>query len=54
MPHLTPKHLKIDTPVAPPAWAVLQWELLRAQTRACTEFFERYFDERGYLECIPR
>jgi len=32
----------------------MEWELIRAQERACGEFFERYFDERGYLECIPR
>ena len=40
--------------MAPPAWALMEWELIRAQERACAEFFERYFDERGYLECIPR
>jgi hypothetical protein len=33
---------------------LLEWELIRAQERACGEFFERYFDERGYLEAIPR
>ena len=44
----------IDTPTAPPYWALLERELLRAQTEACQEFFERYFDERGYLLCVPR
>ena len=46
--------VRIVTPMAPPAWALMEWELIRAQERACSEFFERYFDERGYLECIPR
>jgi hypothetical protein len=32
----------------------LERELLRAQTQAVQEFFEHYFDERGYLRCIPR
>ena len=54
MSYLKQSHVRIDTPMAPPAWALMEWELIRAQERACGEFFERYFDERGYLECIPR
>lgn len=46
--------VSIDTPQAPPAWALLEREVLRASSRACEEFFERYFDERGYLECVER
>jgi hypothetical protein len=44
----------IDKPMAPPAWALLERELLRASARACEEFFEKYFDDRGYLECVER
>ena len=54
MSYLNPRAIAIDTPMPPPAWALLEWELIRAQTRGCTEFFAKYFDERGYLECIPR
>ena len=54
MPNPITSQIEIDTPVAPPSWAVMQWELLRAQTSACRSFFEKYFDHRGYLECIPR
>ncbi|HVX10948.1 MAG TPA: hypothetical protein VHC22_07205 [Pirellulales bacterium] len=46
--------LSIDTPMPPPAWALLERELLRANTRACEEFFARYFDDRGYLLCVER
>ncbi len=46
--------LSIETPTSPPSWALLERELIRAQTLACEEFFERYFDERGYLICVPR
>lgn len=46
--------LSIDSPMPPPAWAVLERELLRANERACEEFFDRYFDDRGYLECVER
>lgn len=50
----TPQVLRMETPVAPPAWALLEIELIRAQTRACSEFFARYFDARGYLLCVER
>lgn len=46
--------VSITTPQAPPAWALLERELIRAQAEACQEFFEKYFDERGYLLCVPR
>jgi len=46
--------ISIDTPMPPPAWAVLERELLRANTQACQEFFAKYFDERGYLLCVER
>jgi hypothetical protein len=40
--------------MSPPAWALLQRELLRANAAACEEFFARYCDERGYLRCVER
>lgn len=47
--------ITIDTPISPPEWALLQREVLRAQTAACQEFFEHYFDQsNGYLLCVPR
>lgn len=46
--------LDVTTPMAPPAWALLERELLRANSAACREFFSRYFDERGYLLCVER
>ena len=44
----------VDTPSAPPSWALLERELIKAQTQACEEFYGHYFDERGYLLCVPR
>jgi len=49
-----PPVLTIETPMSPPEWALLERELFRANTAACREFFERYFDERGYLLCVER
>jgi hypothetical protein len=51
-PH--PALVTIDTPLAPPRWALLQRQFLKVQAEACTEFYDKYFDERGYLECVPR
>jgi len=46
--------IEIDTPLAPPHWALLERQLIDAQTAACQEFYAKYFDERGYLRCVPR
>ncbi|MBI4874658.1 MAG: hypothetical protein HY822_08495 [Acidobacteria bacterium] len=35
--------------MAPPAWALLERELLRANSLACERFCAKYVDERGYL-----
>ncbi len=46
--------VQLETPLSPPAWALLEGELVRANTAACREFFEKYFDERGFLLCVER
>src|SRR5258707_179407 len=46
--------IRIDAPVAPPYWALLERELIRAQSQAIEEYFDHYFDDRGYLLCVPR
>ncbi|HEX8301427.1 hypothetical protein [Sphingomonas sp.] len=46
--------LEIATLMPAPEWALLERELIESQTEACEAFFERYFDERGYLTAIER
>ncbi len=46
--------LVISTPMAPPEWALLERELLRANSAACERFAANYLDERGYLLHTPR
>jgi len=40
--------------MAPPYWALLERRLLAHNAEACAEFYQRYFDERGYLQCVER
>ena len=44
----------IDTPMRPPGWALLEQELLRANSIACERFADKYVDSRGYLLHTPR
>jgi hypothetical protein len=46
--------LVIDTPLTPPAWALMEREMLRANSEASVRFAEKYIDERGYLLHTPR
>jgi hypothetical protein len=46
--------VSISTPMPPPEWALLERNVLRANAAACREFYERYFDQRGYLMCVER
>lgn len=48
------KPLLVNTPLSPPAWALLQRQLLDANAKACREFYAKYFDERGWLLCVER
>jgi len=49
-----PPVLHVRTPMAPPAWALLEQELLEANSEACIRFAARYLDARGYLLHTPR
>lgn len=46
--------LTLSTPMAAPEWAKLERQLLAEQVPACVEFYEKYFDARGYLQCFVR
>jgi hypothetical protein len=46
--------IHVETPMPPPAWALLERALLRASEKACRAYFDRYFDDRGYLLCVER
>src|SRR5262249_48398299 len=52
--HAAEVTVSVETPMSPPAWALLRRALLRATAAACREFADRYHDERGYLRCVER
>jgi hypothetical protein len=41
--------LDVVTPMSPPEWALLERAVLDAHLPACEAFFDRYYDERGFL-----
>jgi hypothetical protein len=46
--------VSVEKPMSPPAWALLQRDLLKANTQAIRGFAGRYIDVRGYLRCVER
>jgi hypothetical protein len=46
--------IRISSRMDPPRWARLQRQLLADNVPACREFFDKYFDDRGYLQCFVR
>jgi hypothetical protein len=53
-PSLRTQSVRIDSQMSAPRWATLQRQLLDANVPACREFFQRYFDDRGQLQCVVR
>lgn len=49
-----PVSVRIARTMPAPQWAVLERQLLAENVPACREFYQRYFDERGYLQCFLR
>src|SRR5262245_17726508 len=46
--------VRIGTHMDPPRWATLERKLLADNVPAAREFYNRYFDDRGYLQCFVR
>src|SRR5262245_60735054 len=46
--------ITIDTAMTAPRWARLERQLLADNVGPAREFFKKYFDDRGYLQCVLR
>ena len=44
----------IDAPMPPPAWALAERELLKANAQGVREFADKFLDDNGYLQCVER
>jgi hypothetical protein len=49
-----PTTIVVDTPMPAPEWAKLERQLLADNTPACLEFYQKYYDRRGYLQAFLR
>jgi hypothetical protein len=46
--------IQVRTPMVAPRWATLERQLLSQNVPAAREFFDKYFDDRGYLLAFAR
>src|SRR4029077_7314758 len=46
--------INVAAKMAPPEWAALERRILDASTPALTEFYKKYYDDRGYVQCVLR
>src|SRR5262245_51959262 len=46
--------IRISSQMAGPRWAQLERQLLADNVPAAREFFTKYFDSRGYIQCVVR
>lgn len=46
--------ITINTAMVAPKWAQLERQLLAESVPAAREFYRKYFDSRGYLQCVLR
>src|SRR5262245_46429351 len=50
----SPPTITVATPMPAPEWAKLERQVLAEVAPACREFYAKYFDQRGYLQCFAR
>ncbi len=46
--------INVDTKMEPPDWAVLERRVLETSAPAMAEFYHKYYDENGNVQCVLR
>ena len=46
--------ITVDAKMEAPAWAILERRVLEAAAPAMEEFYHKYYDDRGYVQCVLR
>src|SRR5262245_52787336 len=49
-----PHSILIDTPMTAPPWARLERQVLTDSLPACLEFYRKYYDDKGRVQCVLR
>src|SRR5262245_31097899 len=49
-----PGVITVDSKMEAPAWAVLERRILSTAAPAMEEFYNKYYDDRGYVQCVLR
>src|SRR5439155_23595013 len=44
--------INVDTKMEPPDWAVLERRVLETSAPAMAEFYHKYYDENGNVQCV--
>jgi len=53
-PRVRDVSIAIDSRMDAPRWARVERQLLDENVPACREFYKKYFDDRGFLQCFVR
>jgi hypothetical protein len=53
-PKPTATIIAVDTKMAAPAWALLERRLFDVSAPAMVEFYRKYYDDRGHVQCVLR
>jgi hypothetical protein len=46
--------ITVDSKMEAPRWAVLERQIFDAAAPAMAEFYNKYYDDRGYVQCVLR
>src|SRR5213594_1210965 len=46
--------INVDTKMEAPGWAVLEREVMETSASAMEEFYHKYYDENGNVQCVLR
>src|SRR5215831_10420183 len=46
--------IAVDTKMEAPTWALLERRVLETSAPAMVEFYRKYYDDRGYVQCVLR
>src|SRR5215510_8013866 len=49
-----PTQINVDSKMDPPGWALLERRVFQESAPAMVEFYRKYYDEQGRVQCVLR